>query len=106
MYCNPNSKYLRNWFPLQPPPQIWCSCGLPDWRYTKENECKWKCKATSWPTSWSANICFQCFWNSEVFLGQVECVISETVHLLASKAAICCVFCQLATRGVKILLGK
>ncbi len=41
-----------------------------------------------------------------LFLGQVESVISDPVHLLASMAAMCCIFHQLATWGVEILLGK
>ncbi len=37
---------------------------------------------------------------------RVESTVSDLVCLLAPMAAIRCVFCQLATRGVKILLGK
>jgi len=40
------------------------------------------------------------------FLVRVESVISDPVYLLASMAAIRCVFCQLATGGVETLLGK
>ncbi len=40
------------------------------------------------------------------FLCQVESAISDPVPLLASMAAVRCVFCQLATQGVEILLGK
>ncbi len=40
------------------------------------------------------------------FLCQVESAIPYPVPLLASMTEVCCVFCQLSTRGVEILLGK
>ncbi len=40
------------------------------------------------------------------FLGQVESTISDPDRLLASMAAVRCVFHQLATRGVEIPLVK
>ncbi len=39
------------------------------------------------------------------FLAQVESDMFNPFRLLASMAALCCVFHQLATRGAGILLG-
>ncbi len=84
-------------------------------RTRNRNKRNWRWKMTSLThcklMSWFIHILIRLWSQSFLdgrrgFLVWVESANSDTVCLLASMAAIRCVFHQIATRSVKILLGK
>ncbi len=84
-------------------------------RTRNRNKRNWRWKMTSLThcklMSWFIHILIRLWSQSFLdgcrgFLVWVESANSDTVRLLASMAAIRCVFHQIATRSVKILLGK